>query len=257
MPDTVLVEKKGRVAVFTLSNPDERNALTGRMRRELTAALAAADGDPAIGAMLLRGEGGLSFCAGGSMTDLAGLYTRADAEAMCAEGTAMLNALSGTQKPVIAAVSGWCVGDGFELALCCDLIYASATARFCMPEVDLGLTMGWGGAVRLAKRVNLIRAREILLTGRRIPADEAAAMGLINRALPAEDFFPAVEKIAQSIAQKPAQALRAIKTITSTDVLDGSYPASQQLGGALVADLMMTDDFRAAIAAFREKHKAK
>ena len=174
MADTVMIEKRGvdsrKTVVLSLSNPEERNALTSKMRRELMSALAAAGADPDVRAVMLRGEGKQSFCAGGSMSDMASLRTRDDCLAMCREGAALLNAIGDFSKPIIAAVSGWCVGDGFELAICCDLIYAAENAVFCMPEVDLGLTMGWGGGVRLARRANLIRTKELLMLGTRLSA---------------------------------------------------------------------------------------
>lgn len=245
--------EKQRYRILTLSNPTERNAITADMRRELIAALRDADAAPEVRAVMLRGEGDAAFCAGGSMSDLAALRTREDCEAMCREGVALLNAVAETKKPVVAAVSGWCVGDGFEIALCCDLLYASHTARFTMPEVDLGLTLGWGGGVRLAKRTNLIRAKEILMLGGRLSAAEAYESGLVNRVIPADDFFPAVEEIMASLAAKPPLALRGIKDLMALPVLDGSYADSQAFGIGLVADLMMTDDFREAVSAFREK----
>lgn len=257
MSDTILVSERGsanrKYRIITLSNPTERNALTASMRRELIAALRDADAAPDVRAVMLRGEGDASFCAGGSMTDLAGLHTREDCESMCREGTDVLNTAAELSKPLIAAVSGWCVGDGFELALCCDLIYASETARFTMPEVDLGLTLGWGGAVRLAKRANLIRTKEILMLGDRLSAADALELGIINRVLPAEGFFPAVEDILTTLSAKPPLALQGIKQLLALPVLDGSYAESQVFGGKLVADLMMTDDFHEAVSAFREK----
>ena len=199
MNDTILIEKRGSegrsTLVLTLSNPTERNALTSNMRRELMAALSSAEEDPEIRAVMLRGEGEKAFCTGGSMSDMAELRTRDDCEAMGREGAALLNAIGDFPKPIIAAVSGWCVGDGFELALCCDLIYAAENAVFCMPEVDLGLTMGWGGAVRLAKRANLIRTKELLMLGSRLSAAEALEQGIINRVFPSEEL--SVEGYAQ------------------------------------------------------------
>jgi len=256
MSGTILREVRGGArlhAVLTLSNPGERNALTGGMRRGLIAALAEAEADPAVGAVMLRGEGDVSFCAGGSMSDLSGLAAHADCEAMCREGVALLNALRDFPKPIVAAVSGWCVGDGFELALCCDLIYASETAVFTMPEVDLGLTMGWGGAWLLEERLGLARTKEILMTGQRLEAGPALAMGLINRVLPPAELYPQAEELTARLATKPPLALRGIKALLSSEVLVGTYAGSQEFGSRLVADLMMTDDFHEAVAAFREK----
>lgn len=257
MPDTVLIEKRGeegrQTLVLSLSNPKERNALTSKMRRELMAALAAAEADPSVRAVMLRGEGDRAFCAGGSMSDMAALRTRDDCEAMGREGATLLNALGDFSKPIIAAVSGWCVGDGFELALCCDLIYAAENAVFCMPEVDLGLTMGWGGAVRLAKRINLIRTKEFLMLGTKLSAAEALEQGIINRVFPTEEIYSRAEEILDRIAAKPPQALRGIKSMLSMPMLDRSYAETQEFGVPLVADLMMQEDFRRAVERFMGK----
>lgn len=255
MTDSILTEIRGggdrKTVVLTLSNPKENNALTSRMRRDLQAALAAAAADSAVRAVLLRGEGGRAFCSGGSMSDMAELRSWDDCAAMSREGTALLNALGDFPKPLLAAVSGWCVGDGFELALCCDLIYAAENAVFCMPEVDLGLTMGWGGAVRLARRINLVRTKELLMLGTRIPAGEALAMGIINRVFPAEELLPRTEEILDRLAEKPPQALAGIKALLSPEMLGRTYAASQEFGIPLVADLMMHDDFRRAVEKFQ------
>ena len=257
MSDSVVIEKRGtgakRTIVLSLSNPEERNALTSKMRRELMAALSVAEADPEVRAVMLRGEGSRAFCAGGSMSDMAGLRTRDDCDAMCREGAALLNALGDFTKPIIAAVSGWCVGDGFELALCCDLIYAAEDSVFCMPEVDLGLTMGWGGAIRLARRINLVRTKELLMLGTRLSAEEAREQGIINRVFPAEELFPRAEEILDRLAEKPPQALRGIKSLLSMPMLDRTYAETQEFGVPLVADLMMQEDFRRAVASFLKK----
>ena len=257
MSDTILIEKRGsgnrKTVVLSLSNPEERNALTSKMRRELITALAAAETDPDVRAVMIRGEGEKSFCAGGSMSDMAKLRTREDCEAMGREGAALLNAIGDFSKPVIAAVSGWCVGDGFELPLCCDLVYAAENAVFCLPEVNLGLTMGWGGAVRLARRTNLIRAKEILMLGTRVSAAEALELGIVNRVFPNEELYPNAEEILGRLAEKPPQALRGIKSLLSMPMLDRTYAESQEFGVPLVADLMMEKEFRQAVEAFLEK----
>lgn len=261
MSDTVLIEKRGggdrRTVVLSLSNPEERNALTSNMRWELMAALAEAEADPEVKAVMLRGEGEKAFCTGGSMSDMAGLQTRDDCDAMCREGAALLNALGDFSKPIIAAVSGWCVGDGFELALCCDLIYAAENAVFCMPEVDLGLTMGWGGAVRLARRANLIRTKELLMLGTRLSASEAREQGIINRVFPTEEFYARAEEILDRLAEKPPQALRGIKSLLSMEMLDCTYAQTQEFGVPLVAELMMHEDFHRAVASFMEKKQPR
>ena len=245
-----------KTLVLTISNPAERNALTVEMRRSLVRALREADRDDAVRAVMLRGEGDRSFSAGGSVAELAALRTREDADAMCRGGVELLNAVSELTKPVVAAVSGWCVGDGFELALCCDLLYAADTARFSMPEIDLGLTLGWGAAYRLAKRAGLVRAKEILMLGGRFDADQALAMGIINGVFRADELYPRTEAVLDELAAKPPLAMRSMKRLLSPDILDGTYADSQRFGCAQVAELMTTEDFFRAAAAFMEKKRS-
>ena len=254
MSDTILITDRGdgarRTRVLTISNPAERNALTVRLRAELTAALREADRDPSVGAVLLRGEGGRAFSSGGSVADLDALKTRADCDEMCRGGVALLNAVMELSKPVVGAVRGWCVGDGFELALCCDLLYAGDDARFRMPEIDLGLTLGWGAAFRLAKRAGLIQAKEILFLGETYSAAEALSLGIVNRVLPADELYPFAEAVADKLAAKPARALREMKRLLSPAILDGGYAESQIFGADQVASLMMSDEMHEAAAAF-------
>ncbi len=254
MSERIIITDRGageaRTRVLSISNPAERNALTAKLREELTAALYEADRDPGVRAVLLRGEGDLAFSSGGSVADLAALKTRADCDAMCRGGVELLNAVAYLSKPVVGAVRGWCVGDGFELALCCDLLYAGDDARFRMPEIDLGMTLGWGAAFRLAKRAGLIQAKEILFLGETYDAAEALALGIVNRVLPADELYPFAESVADKLAAKPVRALREMKKLLSPAILDGSYADSQVFGADQVAELMTTDDMHRAVDAF-------
>lgn len=239
--------------VLTLSNPGELNAVTGEMRRALIARLEEAAADDAVRAVMLRGEGERAFCAGGSMADMAAIRDREDCLRMGREGADTLNAISEFPKPMIAAVSGWCVGDGFELALCCDLIYAAESAVFCMPEIDLGLIMGWGGARLLAERIGLNPAKELMLLGKRLTAAEAGAYGLAAEVLPAGELFSRAEQVLDILAAKPPRAAQGAKALLSRRALESPYAESQKAGIEAVAELMMTEHFCRTVESFSKK----
>ena len=153
MPDpSILVSLRGepglKVATVTISNPDALNALTTDMQLQFIDAITTLEADDQFRGIIIRGAGEKAF-SGGSMNSLAEIKSPADGEAMYRRGVKMRDTILNMKKPTIAAVSGWCIGGGFEIALSCDLIYASEDARFGMTEVDVGLVPGWGGAIRL------------------------------------------------------------------------------------------------------------
>ena len=154
-------------------------------------------------------------------------------------------------------MSGWCIGGGFEIALSCDLIYASEDARFGMTEVDVGLVPGWGGAIRLPRRTNLIRAKEMLLLGSRITAQEAAQQGIINRVFSKDRLFDEVDQIMDVIVRKPPLAVQGIKEIISVGALDTGFEEAREIEHRLSIRLMGSHDFREAVSAFRQKRPPK
>ena len=144
-----------KVATVTISNPEALNALTTPMQLQFIDTITDLESDDQVRGIIIRGAGEKAFCAGGSMESLSEIQTPADGEAMYQRGVKMRDTILNMKKPTIAAVAGWCIGGGFEIALSCDLIYASEDARFGMTEVDVGLVPGWGGAIRLPRRTNL------------------------------------------------------------------------------------------------------
>jgi enoyl-CoA hydratase/carnithine racemase len=172
---------------------------------------------------------------------------------MYRRGVAIRDTLMGMTKPVVAAVSGWCIGGGFEIAMACDLIYASETARFGLTEVDIGLVPGWGGAIRLPRRTNLVRAKEMLLLGTKITAQEAYLQGVINRVFPGDTLFVEVDKILDTLAAKPPLAIRGMKEILSLSNLDTTFEEAREVEHRLSVELTGSGDFREAVDAFRTK----
>lgn len=257
----ILVSLRGEpeqmVATLTISNPDALNALTTEMQLQLIDAITRLEEDPQVRGIVIRGDGERAFSAGGSMDSLAEITSPAAGEAMYQRGVKLRDAILNMKKPTIAAVSGWCIGGGFEIALSCDLIYASEDARFGMTEVDVGLVPGWGGAIRLPRRTNLIRAKEMLLLGTRITAQEAAQQGIINRVFPKDKLFDEVDRLMDIIVRKPPLAVQGIKEIISLGALDTGFEEAREIEHRLSIRLMGSHDFREAVAAFQEKRPPK
>ncbi len=246
-----------QVATLTIYNPKELNALTKDMQEQLAAELRRVDKEPAVRAVLLRGAGEKAFSSGGSMESLKDVTSVEAGEAMYQRGVAIRDTLMSMTKPVVAAVSGWCIGGGFEIAMACDLIYASETARFGLTEVNIGLVPGWGGAIRLPRRTNLVRAKEMLLLGTKITAQEAYLQGVINRVFPEETLFHEVDRILDQLAAKPPLAVRGMKEILSLGNLDIHFEDARRVEHKLSVELTASHDFQEAVDAFRSKRKPK
>jgi enoyl-CoA hydratase/carnithine racemase len=242
-----------KIATVTIYNPTELNALTAEMQCQMAEQLRQVEADETVRAVLLRGAGEKAFSSGGSMESLKDVTSSQGGEEMYRRGVAIRDTLMGMTKPVVAAVSGWCIGGGFEIAMACDLIYASETARFGLTEVDIGLVPGWGGAIRLPRRTNLVRAKEMLLLGTKITAQEAYLQGVINRVFPTDTLFSEVDKILDTLAAKPPLAVRGMKEILSLGNLDTTFEEARQVEHRLSVELTGTADFREAVDAFRHK----
>jgi enoyl-CoA hydratase len=209
----VLIETRGRVGVVRLNRPDARNALNNALVHELLDALESFDRLPGIGATVLAG-GDKAFAAGADIKEMAALT----ADEMRSSGFIQTFArLEQLQKPLIAAVSGWALGGGCELALACDMIIASETARFGQPEITIGVIPGAGGTQRLTRRVGKAIAMEMILNNRILSAAEALQLGLVNRVVPVERCLDEAVALAREIADRaPLAARLARKLINHT-----------------------------------------
>jgi enoyl-CoA hydratase len=205
--ENVLVEKDGAVAVVTMNRPQALNALSYALIKDLCLALEELDADQEIRAIVVTG-GEKVFAAGADIKEMA---ERGPFDERIQERLVYRDRINRIAKPMIAAVSGFALGGGCELAMSCDLIIASESARFGQPEVNLGIIPGSGGTQRLTHVLGKHRAMELVLTGDLIGAAEAERLGLINRVLPVELFFEEAKNIARKIAGKPALAIRAAK----------------------------------------------
>ena len=251
--DFVLIERANGVATITLNRPDALNALTNDLLGAAVAALAAADGDQEVGAIVLTG-GPRVFAAGADLKQLAGHISNGTASGFLQERIGFWDGLRGLQKPVIAAVAGYALGAGCELAMACDMIVAAETARFGQPEVNLGLLPGAGGTQRLTRAVGKTRAMELVLTGRMLSALEAERIGMLNRVVPAELLLDEAQSLAREIAAKPPLAVRQAKAAVLA-AFEKPLSSGLQHERDALATLLQSEDAREGIQAFLEKRQ--
>jgi enoyl-CoA hydratase len=205
--ETVIVEKDGAIAVVTLNRPQSLNALSYALVKDLSLAMQELDEDNDVRVIIVTG-GEKVFAAGADIKEMA---ERGPFDERIQERLTYRDKINRIRKPVIAAVSGFALGGGCELAMSCDIIIASETARFGQPEVNLGIIPGSGGTQRLAHVLGKHRAMELVLTGDMITATDAERFGLVNRVFPVELFLEEAKNVARKIAAKPILAVRAAK----------------------------------------------
>jgi len=215
MPDYqyVLYEVDGEVARITMNRPDQRNAINTGLADELLDAFTRVDKEEGVKVVLFSGAG-KSFCAGGDLSVLPGFdhYTMVDW--LGKTGLAIVRAITENEKVVVAKVKGHCIAGGLELALACDLIYASERTKFGVTEITMGILPGWGGTVRLARCLPIFRGREILLSGKRdYTADEFYEMGLLTRVYKEQEFDQKVDEMVAVFCGNQADALRMGKAV--------------------------------------------
>ncbi|WP_062357724.1 crotonase/enoyl-CoA hydratase family protein [Herbidospora yilanensis] len=206
-----LVERRGHVMVITFNRPEVRNAVDGALTRAVGEALDEAADDPAVRAVVVTGAGDRAFCAGADLKAVArGEFDGDGVKPHWGFAGCVTHPIS---KPVIAAVNGFALGGGTEIALWADLVVAADTAVFGLPEVRRGIIAGAGGAFRIVEQLPLKVAMEILLTGRHVPADEMHRLGLVNRVVPLDEVVSAAVELAESIAGNAPLAVQASKRI--------------------------------------------
>jgi enoyl-CoA hydratase len=251
----VAVERAGAVAVITIQRPEKLNALDAQVVAELEAAflaLAAGSEGDAVRAAVLTGAG-KAFIAGADIAAMAAMGTAA-AKRFADAGQRLCATIEGVPFPVIAAVNGFALGGGCEVALACDFIYAADTAKLGQPEVSLGVTPGFGGTQRLARRVGIGRARELVYTGDMVSAAEALAMGLVNVVVPAAELVQRARDTAQKIAQKGPLAVAAAKRVMLRG--EGADLVSAcELEATAFAALFGSEDQKHGMRAFLDKQK--
>lgn len=254
---TIRVERggeNGEILYIIISNPKKLNAMTTGMQIELEEVLKKYKRDKSVRVVIIRGEGDRAFSSGGELGCLDDLASTRGAEEMFQRGDDVRNHIDAmVDKPVIAAVSGYCIGAGFEVAMCCDMIYASEDAVFSLPETDLGLVPGWGGAIRLPRKITVNRAKEMILLSERIDAQEAWRLSIVNKLFPKDRLFEEVDRIAGELLKKPPLAIHGVKMIVSHGIVDGNVDVAHEIERELSIGLMATKDFHEAIDAIKEK----
>jgi len=248
--EMILSELRGRVGLVKLNRPQVMNALNNQLMRELMDALEAFDKNDAVGAMVITGNE-KTFAAGADIKEMADKTIQ---QIMASDHIAVFGRIRTIQKPVIAAVSGWALGGGCEVALSCDIIVASESARFGQPEINIGVIPGAGGTQRLTHAVGKAIAMEMILNDRRLTAQEAYQFGIVNRVVPVEGYLEAALKLAEEIAARAPIAVRDAKKMINQSyerfLADGLAEEKQ-----VFYNLFATEDQKEGMKAFTEKRK--
>ncbi len=248
---TISVTMEGPIAIITLNRPEALNALNSVMVRELVDSLGRLDVDEKVRCVVLTGSE-KAFCAGADVKEMA---TKSSAEMASADHLrGVWEKAANLQKPLIAALSGYALGGGLELAMCCDIILASEGTKLGQPEINIGIIPGGGGTQRLARAVGKYKATEMIMTGAMVTADEAKALGLVNRVVPPGKHLEEAVKIASDIATKAPLAVRAAKRAIAASQEKG-LSQGLELERTLFYELFGTEDKKEGMAAFLEKRK--
>jgi enoyl-CoA hydratase len=250
---TLLYDLADGIARITVNRPDKLNALNATVIAELDRAVDQARSDPAIGAVLLTGAGSKAFVAGADIGEISG-QGAVDGQARSLAGQRMMRRLEQCGKPVVAAVNGFALGGGCELAMACHLRVASESARFGQPEAKLGIGPGYGGSVRLPRLVGRGRALELLLTGVMIDAQEAWRIGLVNRVVPADQLLAESERLIRTILENGPLAIRACLELVDAG-LEMPSDEALRLEAVTFGLLSATADMREGTQAFLAKRK--
>ncbi len=245
--------KNGEVLWLTLNNPKMGNALGPLMQEELKDALEHTLKDNSIRCVVIRGAGDKAFCSGGDINTFKSLDVVTSYDYSYQQGNRIQTLLTYMEKPVVAAVNGRCFAGGLELALCCDFMYASENASFGLLEINLGILAGWGGTVRLPRKIAVNRAKEMIYKGEIIDAAEAYRWGLVNKVVPLDKLDAEVEATVNAIMAKPPLALRGAKNVINNSITCNSIEAALAIERGTVMWLLRSEDVQEGINSFVEK----
>ena len=247
--ETILVSRDERVGTITLNRPKALNALNSQVMHEVTGAAAEFDADPGIGAIIITGAGGKAFAAGADIKEMSALSF---SEVFDTDFFAAWGRLAAVRTPLIAAVAGYALGGGCELAMMCDVLIAADTAKFGQPEITLGVLPGMGGSQRLTRAIGKAKAMDLILTGRMIDAAEAERSGLVSRVVPAEDLMTEATAIATTISQMSRSAARMAKEAVNR-AFESSLTEGLLYERRLFHSAFATEDQSEGMAAFIDK----
>lgn len=249
----LLYEKKNKIAIVTINRPDKLNALNQLTFTEMEFIFNKINNDDEIHVVIITGAGEKAFIAGADISELNKLDIISGKE-FAEKGQAIFNLIENLNKPVIAAVNGFALGGGSELAWACHIRLASENAKFGQPEVNLGIIPGYGGTQRLTRLINSGRALEYILTADRIDAHEAFRLGLVNHVYPAAELIPKAFELAEKISSKPFQAIKlSVKAVRAVDNM--GLREGQNYEASLFAIACGTEDFKEGTSAFLEKRQ--
>ena len=247
---SILTETRGRVGLITLNRPQAMNALNNQLMREVMDALESFDKDDGIGAMVITGNE-KAFAAGADIKEMA---DKSITDMMDRDHVAVFGRIRTIQKPVMAAVSGWALGAGCEVAMACDMIVASESAKFGQPEITIGVIPGAGGTQRLTRAVGKALAMEMILNNRTLTAQEAYQFGLANRVVPVDGYLDAALQLADEIASRAPLALRAAKRMVNQSY-ERALAAGLEEEKQTFYNLFASEDQKEGMQAFIEKRK--
>ncbi len=253
----VLYETRGRIAYITLNRPEAMNALNGEVRQGLNEAWRNFREDPAVWTAIITGAGDRAFSAGADLKEMSrGREAEATGERQATPIVASSGAEPAIWKPIIAAINGYCLAGGLELALRCDIRIAAEHARFGLTEVARGIIPGGGGTQRLPRAIPVALAMEMIFTAKHITAEEAQRIGLVNRVVPADQVMAAAEEVANQINANAPLSVRATKEAILRG-LDTTLEEGLRLEGMFSRLIRYTEDSREGPKAFAEKRPAR
>lgn len=253
--ENIIFEQDGPVGILTVNRPKSLNALNPATVREIGVCVEAVRQDSSIRCLIITGSGDRAFVAG---ADISAMVTMGviEGKVFSAHGLSVMRSLENLPIPVIAAVNGFALGGGTELALACDLIIAADKAQFGQPEINLGIIPGFGGTQRLARRIGLPRARELIYSGDMIDAETAYRCGLANKVVPLANLMTEAKALAQKLATKPPFAIQQAKEAINAGI-DMDLENGCRLENDAFALSFATEDKKEGMTAFLEKRQAK
>jgi enoyl-CoA hydratase len=250
------VDAERAVALITINRPDKLNALSRPLLQDLSAAIDEVAADDRVRAVVLTGAGSKAFVAGADIAEIAALDSAQAGVEYAHFGQTVMRKLELLPKPVIAAINGYALGGGCELALCGDIRIAADTAQIGQPEINLGVIPGFGGTQRLARLVGRDRAKLLVFTGERVGAEEAYQLGIVDRVVPATSLIDSAYELAASLAAKAPRALALAKAAVN-EGLDLPLDEALELEAELFGRAIDTEDRREGTTAFLEKRQAQ
>ncbi len=254
MYENLLVERRGAVGIITINRPKALNALSRATVAELAAAIEELNADDTVRTIILTGAGEKAFVAGADISEFNSLRSAEEAVEYARAGQAVLNRIERLPKPVIAAINGYALGGGCELAMACDIRIAADTARLGQPEINLGIIPGYGGTQRLTRLVGKGMAKLLVLGGDPIPAQEAQRIGLVDIVVPAAELMDRAMELAEKLAAKAPVALRLCKQAINEGA-EGTLATGLDHEAALFGVVFDTEDRVEGVSAFLEKRK--